>query len=131
MERVLTYAHGGRCAGALACPPTRDGRGEAALTIGAATSGLSGDFLRLIADSGSLVKGILLLLLGFSVLSWAVMIERFLVLRRAEADSSAFLRDLERERRLTDLRSRASRYGGSPLTAVFLAGFAELTNAVS
>ncbi len=131
MERVLTYARGGRCAGARACSPERDGRGEAALTIGAATSGLSGDFLRLIADSGSLVKGILLLLLGFSVLSWAVMIERFLALRRAEADSSAFLRDLERERRLTDLRNRASRYGASPLAAVFLAGFAELTSAVS
>ena len=63
--------------------------GAAAITMGTATSGLSGDFLRLIADSGSLVKAILLVLLGFSVLSWAVMIDRFLALRRAETDSLA------------------------------------------
>ena len=105
--------------------------GAAAITMGTATSGLSGDFLRLIADSGSLVKAILLVLLGFSVLSWAVMIDRFLALRRAETDSLALLRDLENERRLSDMRDRASRYRASPLAAVFVAGFRELTSAVS
>lgn len=65
------------------------------------------------------------------MLSWAVIIERFLALRRAEAESAAFLRDLENERRLTDLRERASRYRASPLAAVFVAGFRELTNAIT
>jgi biopolymer transport protein TolQ len=97
----------------------------------AAAGALNGDLLRLVADSGTLVKGILLVLLAFSVLSWAVMIERYRALRRAEADTAAFLAELEAERRLSDLRERASRYGASPLVPVFAAGFRELTTAVS
>jgi len=98
----------------------------------ATTSGaFSTDIFRLIADSGFVVKGVLLLLLAFSVLSWAVIIERYRSLRRAEKDSDAFMLDLERERRLTELRDRAVRYGASPLVPIFVAGFRELTSAIS
>src|SRR6266581_1089244 len=96
-----------------------------------AASGLSGDVFHLVAGSGTLVKAILLLLLGFSVLSWAVILERFRTLRRAEIDSLAFLQDLENERRLSDLRDRAGRYAASPLVPVFVAAFRELTAAVT
>ena len=96
-----------------------------------AASGLSGDVFHLVAGSGTLVKAILLLLLGFSVLSWAVILERFRTLRRAEIDSLAFLQDLESERRLSDLRDRAGRYAASPLVPVFVAAFRELTAAVT
>jgi len=99
--------------------------------VAAATAGLDGDMLHLIAGSGGLVKAILLLLLGFSVLSWAVILERYRALRNAEADSLAFLEDLESERRLSDLRERASRYPSSPLVPVFLSAFRELTSAIT
>ncbi len=101
------------------------------VVVGAAASGLSGDVFRLIADSGTLVKGILLLLLGFSVLSWAVILERYRALRRAESDSLQFLRELEGERRLSDLRDRSSRFSSSPLVPMFLAAFRELTSGVT
>jgi biopolymer transport protein TolQ len=78
-----------------------------------------------------MVKMVLLLLFDFSVVSWAVMIERYRALRRAEVDSDGFMRDLRRERRLTDLRDRAMQYGGSPLVPIFVAGFRELTAAIS
>ncbi len=99
--------------------------------VAAATAGLNGDMLRLIAGSGALVKGVLLLLLGFSVLSWAVILERYRALRRAEADSLAFLEDLDNGRHLSDLRERASRYPASPLVPVFLSAFRELTSAIT
>ena len=41
------------------------------LVLAATTPGYQGDILRLIADSGALVKFVLLILLGFSVVSWA------------------------------------------------------------
>ena len=41
--------------------------------LAAASAGYGGDVLRLISDSGALVKFVLLILLGFSVLSWAVI----------------------------------------------------------
>ncbi len=103
----------------------------ATVTLAAAAAGFQGDFLRLVADSGAVAKGVLLLLLGFSVLCWAVIIDRHRTFRRAERDSEAFLRDLEHERRLVDLRDRAGRYGASPLVPVFVAGFRELTSAIT
>ncbi len=97
----------------------------------AAGQGFQGDLLSLVAESGTFVKIILVLLFGFSVLSWAVIIERVRAFSRAERDSEAFLNDLEKENRLTDLRDRATRYGASPLVPIFLEGFRELTGAVA
>src|SRR5881409_710512 len=94
--------------------------------FGVATPGFQGDVLRLIADSGLLVKIVLLLLVGFSVLSWAVIIERYRSFKRAEADTIRFLRDLGAEKRLADLRARTDRYDSSPLVPIFHAGFKEL-----
>ena len=104
---------------------------QALIVLAATTPGFQGDVLRLVASSGALVKAILLLLLGFSVLSWAVIFERARAFRRAEEASAGFLKELEGERRLIDLRDRAMRYRDSPLVPVFVAGFRELTSAVS
>jgi biopolymer transport protein TolQ len=104
---------------------------EVVTEVATASGAFSTDIFRLIAESGFVVKGVLLLLLAFSVLSWAVIIERYRTLRRAEKDSDAFMQDLERERRLTELRDRAVRYGASPLVPIFVAGFRELTTAIS
>ncbi len=93
--------------------------------------GFQGDILRLVVDSGPLVKFVLFVLLGFSVLSWSVMIERYRALKRAEDDSVRFLRDLAAEKRLADLRDRSSRYSKSPLVPIFSAGFRELATAVA
>jgi biopolymer transport protein TolQ len=101
------------------------------LALAAAAQASQGDFLRLVAESGALAKLVLLILLGFSVLSWAVIIERARALGRAERDSIAFLEDLDRERRLTELSHRAHRYEHSPLAPIFVAGFRELTSAVT
>ena len=96
-----------------------------------ATAGFQGDILRLVLDSGPLVKIVLLVLLGFSVFSWSVIIERYRSFRRAEVDSIRFLGDLAAERRLADLRDRSSRYAHSPLVPIFNAGFKELASAVA
>ena len=101
------------------------------LIVAATSAGAQGDILRLIADSGALVKFVLLILLGFSVLSWAVMLERHRALRRSEADTVRFLQALEHEKRLADLRDRSGRFQASPLVPIFNAGFRELTSAVA
>jgi biopolymer transport protein TolQ len=101
------------------------------LVLAATSPGFRGDVLRLIADSGPLVKIVLLILLGFSVLSWSVIIERYRTLKRAESETSRFLRDLQVEKRLADLRDRSGRYKGSPLVPIFNAGFKELASAIA
>ena len=102
-----------------------------AALLAVATAGFQGDILRLVFDSGPLVKIVLLVLFGFSVLSWTVILERYRTLKRAEADSLRFLRDLGAEKRLADLRDRSTRYTHSPLVPIFAAGFKELTTGVA
>src|SRR5262249_49092439 len=129
--RVLSYA---RHCGCAPFPPVRGmfPMSEVLmLPLAAVSPAAQADVLRLVAESGTVVKGVLLVLLAFSVLSWAVIIDRYRALRRAEAHSDAFLADLRKERRLTDLRDRAGRYAASPLAPVFLDAFRELTSAVS
>lgn len=99
--------------------------------LAAATAGYGGDVLRLIADSGALVKFVLLILLGFSVLSWGVILERYRGLRRAEEQTARFLRALEEEKRMADMKERSSRFARSPLVPIFIAGFRELTSAIA
>src|SRR6266699_3150041 len=99
--------------------------------LAVATAGYQGDILRLIADSGALVKCVLLILLGFSVLSWAVILERHRALRRAETDTVRFLQALEHEKRLADLRERSGRSRASPPLAVFNGGFREVPAALA
>ncbi len=101
------------------------------LAVAMAAAEFQGGILQLLSGSGTVVKLVLLILLGFSVLAWAVIIERWRALKRAESASAAFQHDLEAERRLTDLAHRADRYFGSPLVPVFHAGFREMTAAIA
>ena len=97
----------------------------------AATPGLHADPLRLIAESGWVAQGVLLSLLIFSVLSWAVMLERWRFLKRAESESKRLVADLQEDKRLSEMYDRAARHTASPLAPILQAGFRELIAAVN
>jgi biopolymer transport protein TolQ len=101
------------------------------LLLAATAPGLRADPLRLVAESGPVALLVLLTLLAFSVMSWAVIIGRFRSLKKAEAESQALLRDLQSARRLSEMNERATRYPSSPLAPIFQAGFRELIEAVN
>lgn len=77
-----------------------------------------------------MVKLVLLVLVGFSFLSWAVIVERFRLYRRASRNSQAFLNAIEQTRNLADLKDRCDAFRGSPLVSLFTAGFNEFTSQV-
>src|SRR2546428_13853847 len=95
------------------------------VVLAVTSPGFQGDILRLIADSGAVVKIVLMILLGFSILSWSVILERYRALKRAEADTIRFLRDLQAEKRLADLRERSARYARTPPGPIFNARLSE------
>jgi biopolymer transport protein TolQ len=99
--------------------------------VAVAGAGLSVDPLRLIADSGLVAQAVLLALLGFSVLSWAVMFERYRAFRKADAESDLLQRELQSDRRLSDFNERAARFPASPLAPMAQAGFREMIAAVN
>jgi biopolymer transport protein TolQ len=83
------------------------------------------DVIGLMLQASWVVKLVLLLLAGFSVFSWAIILFKWRELRRAEQDSDAFL-EVYHEGSLDAAYEAARELDQSPLAAVFLAGYAEI-----
>ncbi len=94
------------------------------------TANLGGQFhgsvLSMIMDAGILVQLVLLILLVFSVVSWAVIATKYRSLRKANSENSLFLQAYMKSSNLADVFPEAKRYTSSTLAAVFRAGYAEL-----
>ncbi len=77
-------------------------------------------------QSGPMAKFVLGVLVAFSLASWAIMIGKFLQLRRADAQSDRFLDTFHRSARFSEVNAAAAKLGGSPLVGIFQAGYAEI-----
>jgi biopolymer transport protein TolQ len=86
------------------------------------------NIIRLIADASLVVQLVLLVLLFFSVFSWAIIIFKRRTIRTATSQSQRFLRAFRRSKNLSDVNEAAKRYNGSPLAALFQSGFRELAH---
>ncbi|MEE9172104.1 MAG: protein TolQ [candidate division NC10 bacterium] len=82
--------------------------------------------LQLVLQAGPVAKGVLLLLLFFSVASWAVIFIKLRRLRRAERQSDEFLRLFHSSKSMNAMYEEARRYPESPVVSLFLEGFREL-----
>jgi biopolymer transport protein TolQ len=79
-----------------------------------------------VTHSGPVVFSILLLLLLFSVVSWAIIAYKAWNLRNATTKSADFLDSFWSSRRLDVIYSRVDEFAPSPVAAVFKAGYQEL-----
>jgi len=95
--------------------------------VGAALGGrlASLDALSLIWQASWIVQLVLLLLVGMSVFSWAIILVKWRELRRAEQDSEAFL-EVYQEGSLDAAYQAARDLHRSPLATVFLAAYGDL-----
>lgn len=84
------------------------------------------NFLQLITQASIVVIFILLVLLFFSIFSWAIIIFKRNTIKTALTKSKMFLRVFRRSRNLMEVNEAAKRYEGSPQAALFQAGFKEL-----
>ena len=80
----------------------------------------------LILGAGLVVQAVLLLLAGQSVSSWAVIAFKARELRSAELDTESFL-DAYLERPIDGVYDVAKEFSQSPLSAVFRAGYRDLS----
>jgi biopolymer transport protein TolQ len=88
------------------------------------------NLLDLIWRSSFIAKLVLLTLLGFSVLSWGIIITKYLAFARAEKQTNAFLALFRRSSRLAEVQASCQTYKESPLAGVFLAGYQEIDKQV-
>jgi biopolymer transport protein TolQ len=90
-----------------------------------------GEIVDLVSDTGAVAKFVLLILLAFSLLSWAIILTKWSLIRRARLQSGRFVRAFRRAQRLQDVAAVADQFRPSPLVGVFEGGFQEYKRQLS
>jgi len=75
---------------------------------------------------GPMGKFVLVVLVLFSLGSWAVILGKLVHFRRAHGQSGRFLEAFHRSQRFSEVNAVAAKLGASPLVGIFQAGFAEI-----
>ncbi|MFQ5846059.1 MAG: protein TolQ [Candidatus Methylomirabilales bacterium] len=88
-------------------------------------SGIS--VLQLVLEAGPVAKAVLVVLLFFSIASWAIIFVKLRTLRKAERESDEFLRIFRASKNLNAMYEETRRYPDSPVAALFREGFRELS----
>jgi len=82
--------------------------------------------LAMFATTGLVVKLVLLILLYFSVVSWAIIFYKLLQVHRANNESERFLEFFWKAKRFDAINAQLDRFANSPLTVLFNEGYGEL-----
>ena len=86
-----------------------------------------GGVLSLVTEAGWVVKGVLILLLIFSVACWAIILYKYRVIRSARVQTNKFLKVFWMNHPLTTLIRTAKQYPASPVSRLFEAAYQELS----
>src|SRR5882724_5793285 len=96
-----------------------------------ATVFFGGEILDMVSQSGPVAKFVLIALLGFSLVSWAIILSKWGRLQRARIQSGRFVRAFRKSQRLQDISAVAEQFRPSPLVGVFHGGFEEFRRQMS
>jgi biopolymer transport protein TolQ len=80
---------------------------------------VGGEIVDLVLQTGLVARVVILILIAFSVLSWAVILSKWRLLKRAKAQSLRFGRAFRKAQRMQEIASIADQFQPSPLVAVF------------
>lgn len=80
----------------------------------------------MVLHSGFVVKLVLLVLLIFSVISWAIILMKYLNIRKVARENALFMSSYMKSTKLSEILPDAKRFRDSTLAEVFRAGYVEL-----
>ncbi len=103
---------------------------QAASLAQAQTTALSGGVAGLLGHTGWVARGVLVVLLLFSLISWAIILYKGLVLHRAHSQSSTFLDIFRKSSKFSEVNAVCPQLRASPLVGVFQAGDLEVNQQV-
>jgi len=89
---------------------------------------LAGQLGSLLQQTGWVARIVLLVLLAFSLFSWAIIYQKYRHFAQIDADNHRFLKSFRAGKALADPSSVASAAPGSPLVALYAAGYRELSS---
>jgi len=84
------------------------------------------DLLHMVANAGLMVQFVLLLLLFFSITSWAIIIIKYRYLRKAIKESILFTEFFWKSKDFSDAFKKARQLYGCPVARIFRVGYLEL-----
>jgi len=84
----------------------------------------------LMLGAGLVVKLVLIMLLFFSVVSWAIILFKLFQIHRANSESVRFMDFFWKSKRFDTIASQVDRFANSPLTVLFNEGYGELKKVV-
>jgi len=85
-----------------------------------------GSLFDMVIHAGFVVQLVLLLLLIFSVISWAIILMKYFNIRKVGRENELFLSVYMKSTKLSDIVPEAKRFRHSALAEIFRAGYAEL-----
>lgn len=88
--------------------------------------GWDSSILNIISRSGIVSKGVLVLLLFFSIVSWAIIADRYFAMRRTKSQNGQFYRLFKKSTSMNELANTALRYRSSIFAKMFLMVFNEI-----
>ena len=84
------------------------------------------DLIHMIGNAGLVVQLVLLLLLFFSITSWAIILIKYRYIKRAFKQSTQFTEFFWKSRDLSNAFAKAKQLHGSPLARIFRIAYVEL-----
>ena len=84
------------------------------------------NLINMISNAGLMVQFVLLLLLFFSVTSWAIIIIKYRYIKKAYQESALFTDLFWKSRDLSNAYKEAKELQGSPIARIFRIGYVEL-----
>ena len=88
--------------------------------------GFGGGIIGLLEQSSLLSRGVLTILLLFSIASWAIILYKLWEFRRVEAQTSTFVEVFRKSSKFSEVQAVCKSLSASPLAGVFQAGYVEL-----
>jgi biopolymer transport protein TolQ len=84
------------------------------------------DIVNMIRNAGPVVQFVMLLLLFFSIMSWAIILIKYRYIRKAYKESAEFTDFFWKSRDLSNAFAKAKQLPGSPVARLFRIGYVEL-----
>ena len=86
----------------------------------------SGDVIRIVTDTTPINQAVLMILVLFSIASWAIILQKFWTFRASDRDTSRFLEAFRRSSKFSEVQAVCPTVAATPLVGVFQAGYAEM-----
>jgi biopolymer transport protein TolQ len=86
----------------------------------------SGDLVRIVTETTPINQAVLIILVIFSIASWAIILQKIWTFRASERDTARFLDAFRRSSKFSEVQAVCPTVAATPLVGVFQAGYAEM-----